>query len=185
MARIEQLLRNYEQQVALPWADGLAGSQRVWFVVYDEMDERRIRARIENFELATRQAGHGWRLCDLTTAFSRWMAANEYRESYFRNPDALRIALSDFRAAVVSEVRTALDDPTVDKATVVAVLGVACLFGFMRVSELIGEVEASIRGRLLVFFPGEYEDNNYRLLDARDGWNYLAVPITSYVGGGG
>jgi len=43
-------------------------------------------------------------------------------------------------------------------------------------------VESSIRGRLLVFFPGEYENNNYRLLDARDGWNYLAVPITAREG---
>ena len=34
-------------------------------------------------------------------------------------------------------------------------------------------------GRLLVFFPGEVEGNNYRLLDARDGWNYLATPITA------
>jgi len=35
-----------------------------------------------------------------------------------------------------------------------------------------------IAGRLLVFFPGEHEGNSYRLLDARDGWNYLAIPIT-------
>ena len=41
-----------------------------------------------------------------------------------------------------------------------------------------------IRGRLLVFFPGVYEQNNYRLLDARDGWNYHAVPITASDGGG-
>ena len=30
---------------------------------------------------------------------------------------------------------------------------------------------------LLVFFPGEREANTYRFLGARDGWNYLAVPI--------
>jgi hypothetical protein len=31
----------------------------------------------------------------------------------------------------------------------------------------------------LVFFPGEHhpEHHSYRLLDARDGWNYLAVPL--------
>jgi len=36
-----------------------------------------------------------------------------------------------------------------------------------------------VEGRLLVFFPGEYhpENHTYRLLDARDGWNYLAVPL--------
>ena len=60
-----------------------------------------------------------------------------------------------------------------------AALGVAGLFGFIRVSELMDAVDDAIRGRLLVFFPGEYDGNIYRLLDARDGWNYLAVPITA------
>ena len=48
----------------------------------------------------------------------------------------------------------------------------------MRVSQLMERVAPTIRGRLLVFFPGEHEHTTYRLLDARDGWNYLAVPIT-------
>ena len=66
----------------------------------------------------------------------------------------------------------------------VAVSGVASLFGFVRVSELLPLVEPSIRGRLLVLFPGVYEENNYRLLDARDGWNYRAVPILALEGEG-
>jgi hypothetical protein len=32
---------------------------------------------------------------------------------------------------------------------------------------------------LLVLFPGTYENNNYRLLDGYDGWNYLATSITT------
>ena len=55
-------------------------------------------------------------------------------------------------------------------------------FGFARVSLVLKEVVKDIRGRLVVFFPGEFEDNNYRLLDARDGWNYLAVAITLHNG---
>jgi hypothetical protein len=38
-------------------------------------------------------------------------------------------------------------------------------------------VQDRVAGRLLVFFPGQREGNNYRLFDARDGWNYLALPI--------
>ncbi|SPE51782.1 conserved hypothetical protein [Verrucomicrobia bacterium] len=49
-------------------------------------------------------------------------------------------------------------------------------------SLVLKEMEQSIRGRLVLFFPGEFENNNYRLLDARDGWNYLAVPITLHAG---
>ena len=39
-------------------------------------------------------------------------------------------------------------------------------------------LEPAIRGRLVVFFPGSHEKNVYRLLDARDGWGYMAFPIT-------
>jgi hypothetical protein len=35
----------------------------------------------------------------------------------------------------------------------------------------------AVPGRLLVFFPGRYEGNSYRLLDARDGWSYRATQI--------
>jgi len=66
----------------------------------------------------------------------------------------------------------------VDKETVLAVLGVGSLFGVTYLSGVIAEVEESIPGRLLVFFPGEYERNVYRFMDARDGFNYMAVPIT-------
>jgi hypothetical protein len=44
---------------------------------------------------------------------------------------------------------------------------------------VVAAVANNIPGRLLVFFPGEYDQNNYRLLDARPGWNYQAVPITA------
>jgi hypothetical protein len=43
-------------------------------------------------------------------------------------------------------------------------------------------VSPEIKGRLLVFFPGEHDGGSYRLLDARDGWNYLAIPITAQEG---
>jgi hypothetical protein len=48
----------------------------------------------------------------------------------------------------------------------------------VKVSALVSEVNDAIAGRLLVFFPGQHEGSSYRLLDARDGWNYLAIPIT-------
>ena len=53
------------------------------------------------------------------------------------------------------------------------------LFGLARVSSIVEGIKDSVAGRLLVFFPGEYhpENHTYRLLDARDGWNYLAVPL--------
>jgi hypothetical protein len=48
----------------------------------------------------------------------------------------------------------------------------------IRVSDVLQRISGRVEGRLLVFFPGSLERGNYRLLDARDGWNYLAIPIT-------
>lgn len=177
MNRIEALRGHFARYVSLPWDRSLPGPQRVWFAVYDPPDERRLRLLLPSFEIASREAGHAWRLCDLTGAFARWMAEQDYREAYFESPEDLRCPHPGFEESVADLVRRELE--AADDGTVVAVTGVASLFGFMRVSKLMEMVEDLIRGRLLVFFPGEHEDNNYRLLDARDGWNYHAVPITA------
>jgi hypothetical protein len=184
MARIEELVTAYKNHIGTPWQRNLAGPQKTIFVVYPKADERRLRARLDDFEVVTQQTGHGWRLFDFTTVFARWMAATDYREVYFEDPADLAMKLrSDFLRYAASELRTVLTATGVDDNSVVAVCGVACLFGFVRVSMVLKEVESNIQGRLLLFFPGEFENNNYRLLDARDGWNYLAVPITLHTGG--
>ena len=182
MNRIERLVQSYARHPALtaPWDQSLAGAQRVWFAVYDKVDERRLRARITEFEIATKRAGHGWILHDLTDAFPRWMAAQEYRESYFESPDDLALALPTFVEQTCEELRAVLSSRDADRESVVAVLGVGALFGFAHVSEIVKSIHNAVPGRLLVFFPGEYEPNVYRLLDARDGWNYMAVPITAH-----
>ena len=105
------------------------------------------------------------------------MAANEYRDAYFEDPELLGMTLeSEFREFAIDRISHVLD--VAGDNTVVALIGAASLYGFTRVSDLIHSVESSIRGRLAVFFPGTKNDNNYRLLDARDGWSYLAQPIT-------
>jgi hypothetical protein len=182
MGKLEALLQNYERYVALPWPQNLAGPQKVWFAVYDETDERRLRARLGEFELATKRRDHRWSLCDLTNTFAEWMAQEQYRESFFESPEDVEITLGEFHNKVTQKLRVVLDDSQVNDQTVVSVHGIASLYGFMRVSQLVASVEQYIKGRLLVFFPGKHENNTYRLLDARDGWNYLAVPITAHEG---
>jgi len=183
MGRIEELAARYRGHIGAPWQRNLAGDQKAIFVVYPKTDERKLRARLEQFEVETKRVGHEWRLVDLTDTFARWMADSDYRDAYFEEPETLAMKLrSDFVQHAASRLREALTADDVDEDTVVAVQGVACLFGFTRVSLVLKEVVKDIRGRLVVFFPGEYEDNNYRLLDARDGWNYLAVPITLHNG---
>lgn len=182
MAGIEALVRAYEHFVSLPWDQTLAGPERVWFAVYSPFEERRLRARIGEFENATKKAGHGWHYCDLTDLFAQWMAAHEYRESYFAAPQDLALALDEFAERVKETVGEALSATGGDRNTVVAISGIASLYGLIRVSDLLQSVSPQVTGRLLVFFPGERDGANYRLLDARDGWNYLAIPITAQEG---
>lgn len=183
MTRIDLLKRNYQRLCEYSWDRNVAGPQRVWLAVYDKEDERKLRLRLGLFEEATLHTGHKWTALDLTTAFSDWMCDPDnaaYAESYFESPEHLDDAvLADFKRAVVARVRSALVTAADPDKTVLALHGVAALFGFLKISEILPLVEGDVRGRLLVFFPGTYEQNNYRLLDARDGWNYHAVPITA------
>lgn len=128
--------------------------------------------------MATREAGHEWHEVDITAAFATWLGQDEYREAYFASPEDLQLKVdAEFAEYVAGIIRGVLLRPDVGENSVVGVFGAASLFGFTRISEVLRRVEGDIRGRLAVFFPGHYEQNNYRLLDARDGWNYLAVPI--------
>jgi hypothetical protein len=184
VGRIEDLADRYLQHISTPWQRTVAGAQRVVMVVYDKDLERTLRARKMAFENATAQANHDWVEVDVTTAFADWLAADEYRDAYYESPDDLNLKLeAEFGEYVATLVRTALTDEETSENTVVAVFGVGALFGLTRVSRVLKLVEGDIRGRLVVFFPGSYDRNNYRLLDARDGWNYLAVPITLHTSG--
>ncbi len=179
MASVERLLINYEKYVRLPWDQTLAGPQKVWFAIYSPAEERRLRARFGAFETATVQAGHGWIQFDLTHTFPKWLAAQEYRESYFESPEDMEMALEDYVEVVIAMLRDRLQQPDADKNTVAAVVGLASLFGLMRASRLVEAVAPGVLGRLLVFFPGERDGSNYKLLGARSGWNYHAIPITA------
>jgi hypothetical protein len=177
MGNIEGLVSAYARFVALPWSQGLSGPERVWMAIYPPREERRLRTRLGEFENETHKAGHGWYLHDVTDAFANWLGHHDYRESYFERPELLDPALERFAAVLAEHLKSVLVDSRVDENTVFALLGAGALFGLTRVSFLLEQVQSEVRGRLLVFFPGERHANNYRLLDARDGWNYMATPI--------
>lgn len=181
MNEIDRLVNNYQKQTALPWTQNLAGKQRVWFAVYDPSSERYLRARIQHFEMATRESKHGWLLLDLTRLLPQWLAKHEYREQIFSEPRYFTPG-EQVENLAIAEIKKICTLDEADSNAVVAIMGLASLFGFVRVSRLLDTVEADIRGRLLVFFPGEYQQNMFRFMNARDGFNYMAVPITSTEG---
>jgi len=152
--------------------------------VYPPEDERRLLLHLPEFENASRSAGYDWELIDINNEFEVWMAAHEYSAAYFANPKLMQPELLSFLDQLVENVRQQITAKT-DEKTIVGLVGAASLFGLgdhVKVSALIERVQDAVDGRLLVFFPGEVDGNNYRLLGARDGWNYLATHITATKG---
>jgi hypothetical protein len=184
VSRIDDLIANYRRFVALAWPRSLAPAQRVWMAVYPPEEERRLLLHLPEFGMATAQAGHQWHQIDVSTSFEEWMGAHEYRDQYFKNPSLMAPALVGFLDQLVADVRSQIAAAT-SPQTVVALVGAGSLYGLgeqVKVSALIERVQDEVLGRLLVFFPGEVDGNNYRLLGARDGWNYLATLITAQKG---
>lgn len=179
MSKIKRLIQSYKQFIAIPWRSDAAAAQRVIFCVYNENEELRLRAKIDEFEITTRQAGHDWAVFDLTNTFADWMIGQRYSKSYFKNPSLLTTLLPKYLDYLLEGFETFLSENRIDENSVVALKGVGTLFGFLKVKEVVDKLAPMVKGRLVVFFPGSYENNNYRLLDGYDGWNYLAVPITA------
>jgi hypothetical protein len=126
MGQIERLIQNYDTRVSLPWERNLAGPQRVWFAVYNKAEERRLRARLGEFEISTKRAKHGWVTIDLTDAFAQWLADcdDDHRLGYFMAPEHMEgdsAPLEDFQKAVVQQVTDILTSPKADESTVVAI----------------------------------------------------------------
>ena len=182
MGKVELLAANYERHLSVPWQRSVSGAQRVMLLIYDKEQERSLRARLGEFEIKTRKANHDWLQHDCTIVFSQWLANDEYRDAYFESPDDLAMKIEgEFKEHIVESLREKLR--STNDNTVVALTGVASLYGFAHLSEIVRAVEPDIPGRLIVFFPGTKEGSNYRLLDARDGWNYLANSISAQSSG--
>ena len=177
MSRIKRLIDSYGKHIAVPWRE-VAAAQRVIFCVYNETDELKLRAKIDEFEIVTRKAEHDWILYDLTDSFAEWISKQRYARSYFERPQLLNTVLTKYLDFIEEQFSNYLIENNVSENTVVAIQGVGSLFGFLRVKEVVERLAPKVKGRLVVLFPGKYEGDNYRLLDGYDGWNYLAIAIT-------
>jgi len=182
MNRIDQLLENYRSHIQMPLRPGLPASQRVWFALYPAAEERRLINRIEEFEMLTKEAGHTWVRIDLKGSLARWLASVDEKEraEWFKNPRDIELyAKTEWKDILTELFQKEVAHTTAPERSVFALTGLMELYDFLHVSDLIEDFEKAFTGYLLVFFPGEKEGNTYRFLDARTGWNYLALPILS------
>jgi hypothetical protein len=102
-----------------------------------------------------------------------------YVKSYFKKPDLISTILPKYQEEIAHRFEAFVSGQQVNENAVIALKGVGSLFGLTKVKGIVDLLAPKVPGRLVVFFPGSYENNNYRLLDAYDGWGYLAVPITA------
>ena len=178
MSRVSDLVDAYAAELGLPWRSGLSGGERVWMLVYPPDMERAMRAALPKLELATGQSGHGWTVIDITDELGTWLASHRYAEAFFEEPSDFTSAIIDkFEAELVSKIREQLAAAPEDY--VVALVGIGSIFPFLRASSVIKAIDDEVSGRLLVLFPGLHdpETHSFRLLDARDGFNYRARVI--------
>lgn len=178
-SKIDLLIEAFEKVVREPWSTALSGQERIWFFVYDPAEQRKVDLRLVDFETATLKAGKKWTSISMKHCFPSWMANHEYKEDYFINPEYIVDQLeAEFIPFAIQFLKDELTKIKQDPDTLIAIKDVSALFGFVRLSEILKSCDKDFKGRMLIFFPGEFEHNHYRLLDARDGWDYLARPIT-------
>lgn len=177
MNRIELLARKFEDHISLAWQPNLTSAEKTIFIVYPKDDELRLRAKKDLFRQACVKSGHPWHDVDLETAFPEWMGTLEYAAEYYNFPEDLKQKLeTEFTGFVAGIIGKKLDAMSDDEA--LGVFGVGTLFGLTHFSSVLKQLDGTVRGRLVAFFPGSYDKNVYHLLDARDGWGYMASPIT-------
>jgi hypothetical protein len=178
MSKIDQLASAFGNHIGVGWPSGSSGAQRVIMIVYDPNEERTLRKKIELFAHEAASHQYAWHCIDLTSAFAGWLGTHRYREGYFEEPEMLAAGANERFAQHAAEALVrALQRPAHTDREIVGLIGAGALFGVVSLSDVITRVEHAIKGRLAIFFPGRSRDGRYRLLDARDGWDYHAVPI--------
>ncbi|SEM42615.1 protein of unknown function [Butyrivibrio sp. ob235] len=181
MSRIQTLVNNYQKFIDLPWRD-VSSEQRIIFCVYEPTEEMTLRYNIPAFKLATEDTGHRWMEYDLTTCFEDWMGKQKYAEAYFAEPEKLLQMPRKFEDYIEESFKEKTADA--DKNTMIGIVGVGSIFGFITVKEFIEKLADDVDSRIVLFFPGTYSSSptsNYRFLNAYDNWSYLATPITADV----
>ncbi|MBM4388087.1 MAG: DUF1788 domain-containing protein, partial [Deltaproteobacteria bacterium] len=148
--KIKKLADSYGSYIAIPWRPDAAPLQRVIFCVYSEHDELRLRARLGEFEIATKNAGHNWMQFDLTDTFADWLSNQRYSDKYFRQPGLLTTLLPKYLEYLVQKFNDFLTEQGADGNTVVSLIGAGSLFGLLKVKEVVERFAPLVSGRLLV-----------------------------------
>ena len=129
--RIDLLVEAYEKVVKEPWSSALSGQERIWFLVYDPAEQRKIDLRLGDFETSAIKAGKKWKAISLKQCFPLWMANHEYKEDYFNNPEYIVDQLeAEFIPFAIEFLKNELKNIEQDEDTLIAIKRCICSFRF-------------------------------------------------------
>lgn len=95
---------------------------------------------------------------DLAGSLARWLHSidEEERTVWFDHPaDVETYARNEWRAVITKLYQAEVAQAAAPERTVFALTGLMDLFDLLHVSELMEKFDQSLKGYLLVFFPGE------------------------------
>lgn len=179
MSSITNLIDAYRRELSLTWHDDISGAEKIWMLLYSPNLERQVRSATPRFAAATKEAGRSWGEIDISDEFGKWVASHKHSKKFLSGK-------IPFSSAIVGEferVLTELISAQVNgypEGSVVAIVGIGSLFPYVRAHNIIGKIESGIGNRrILIFFPGSHDSAHhvFRLLNARDGFDYRAVVI--------
>lgn len=182
MSKIDSLIESYKRHISLPFRKERDLTQRTWIAVYPPEEELRLRSKVDEFEIATKANEYHWKSIDFTDSLADWldsMPEQKRKECLADDENTADIAKPLFMRFLAEKIKTSIEETPVEKVdkTVFAILGTMGIYDFAFISEVFECLSKNLPGNLLLFFPGEKEGNIYKFLNARKGWNYMAVPI--------
>ena len=161
-AELERLLLNHRETLALH-----AGVPFV-LLIYDPNDERRCRE--EQAHLMTKLADAGITVREIsveTFIFDHYteigLLDKAFEKERTRPGDVYRDLAKNYRPALVRHIIQAADALDGQDA-ILLVTQVAHLYPFVRVSNLLQDLENRVKLPLVIFYPGEELDGELRFL---------------------
>lgn len=171
-------IRAYTHELELTWRPDISGEERVWIMPYSPDIERSMRFSLSELAARTKASGRKWSVVDISDDFGTWIANHKAAERLLSGkvPIGSKVR-EEFEIALASRISAVLRVAGEDE--VVALVGIGSIYPFVRASDVIKRIHDDIQGRLLVLFPGSYNETThvFRLLNARDGFSYRATVI--------
>ena len=59
-SKVDMLLTSYENVINEKWDATISGKEKIWFLVYEPNEHRKVGLRIDDFEVITKAAGKKW-----------------------------------------------------------------------------------------------------------------------------